>query len=202
MLNTEIVVAKEHEIGKSAEILQSMYQLRHETFHGRLQWEVVSNDGLEIDLFDMNDPYYLLALENETQVKGCWRFLPTTEAYMLSDTFPVLLRGEAAPRSAEIWEISRFAVCNKSPKRTARGMMSYLTLEMLRAGLEFGKKNGIESYVFVTTVAIERLLKQIGINVRRFGDQQSVTIGNVDSVALWLDIDDDLENALYPSRRV
>ena len=181
----------------SPAIINSMYRLRHEAFGKRLQWEVTEKDGMEFDRFDNEDVHYLLATMDDGNVKGCWRFLPTNGPNMLKDVFPQLLGGEHMPSDENVWEISRFAIDHRTTKRTVRGMVNYMTLEMIRAGIEFGRNRGVKAFVFVTTVAVERMLKQLGIQTRRMGGGQAVMIGKVKTVALWLDIDEELSRAIH-----
>ena len=181
----------------SPAIMNSMYRLRHEAFAKRLNWKVTEQDGMEFDRFDREDPHYLLATMDDGNVKGCWRFLPTNGPYMLRDVFPELLCGEELPSDRNIWEISRFAIDHKTTKRTVRGMVGFMTLEMIRAGIEFGRKNDVKAFVFVTSVAVERMLYQLGICSRRMGGGQSTMIGKVESVALWIDINDELIRAIH-----
>ena len=87
--------------------MRRMFRFRHRVFHERLGWEVESRNGLEMDRFDALDPVYMVSENIRKEIDGSWRLLPTTGPYMLKDTFPQLLRGEAAPRDPAVWEISR-----------------------------------------------------------------------------------------------
>lgn len=179
-------------------LMNSMFRLRHETFGERLKWEVSSENGLEMDRFDKEDSCYVMATVDGGNVLGCWRFLPTTGDYMLKDVFPELAKGEEIPVDESVWEISRFAIDYKSSsRRTRRGVVGHVTMEIIRNGIEFGRKNNVKAFVFVTTVAFERVLKTLGIKARRFGNGESTMIGNVDSVALWLDLDEELNRAVH-----
>ncbi len=65
---------------------------------------------MEIDEFDVLRPVHLLNRSTNGRIQGCVRLLPSTGPTMLRDTFPILLDGQAAPRSQDIWESSRFAL--------------------------------------------------------------------------------------------
>ncbi len=88
-----------------------MHRLRYRVFKERLGWGVNVVDGAEADDFDSASPSYLLQRDRDGGVQGCVRLLPTTGPTMLRDVFSELLAGRAAPASREIWESSRFALC-------------------------------------------------------------------------------------------
>ena len=177
-------------------ILDGMFSFRNEVFFQKLGWEVDSKNGFESDPYDDRDPIYVIA-HQEDRVEGCWRFLRTTAPYMLKDTFPELLRGEAAPCDPAIWEISRFAVSPEGVSDYRQFSNHPITLNILRAGYEFARSRGVRQFVAVTSVAMERLLKRIGLSMRRFGDGKATRIGKTLSVAVWIDVDEHFRRAVY-----
>ncbi|MBI3773274.1 MAG: GNAT family N-acetyltransferase [Gammaproteobacteria bacterium] len=178
--------------------LRGMFELRNKVFKERLKWQVNSNDGLEQDIFDQLLPVYMIVTDPESQVEGCWRLLPTTSNYMLRDVFPQLLRGEKYPVSQDVWEISRFAVMPPDGAENGQTILRSVTLEILRRGYEFAIANDITHYVAVMGVAMERFLgRTVGVPMRRFGDGRAQYVGDVLSVACWIDINADLYKALY-----
>ena len=181
-----IVITKE-ETNLNNSLVNSIYRLRHETFIGRLDWDIESTDGLEKDRFDELNPFHIAVQAEDGSVNGCWRALPTTGDYMLRSVFPELLQGEDLPEGDDIWEISRFAV-RKGSSKVATGYMSEVTIDMVRSFGDFAKHNGINHYVAVTTVACERMLRQLGIKIRRLGEGQSMQIGIERTVALWIEV--------------
>jgi len=184
-----IIVAQSNASGMNRRTMLDMFRFRHKVFYDRLGWEVNIRNGMEIDIFDELDPFYVVAKDGQRRVEGCWRLLPTTGTYMLKDTFPQLLRGDAAPQENHVWELSRFAVESSEAGDLAQGNLSMVTFEMIRTIVEFAEKQGIRHYVTVTSVAVERLMKQAGISLRRFGDGKSQRVGKVLTVACWVDVD-------------
>ncbi|MFZ0257206.1 MAG: acyl-homoserine-lactone synthase [Gammaproteobacteria bacterium] len=170
--------------------LAGMFQLRDQVFNKRLGWNLKTRNGWEQDSYDDLHPVYMVVRNSSRHVCGCWRLLPTTGHYMLKNTFPQLLQGEAAPSSTDTWEISRFAMAPTSSEDTRQANLGAATFEMLQRAVHFADEHGIRRYVFVTSVAVERLLKRIGLNIHRFGDGKAQRIGDVLSVACWIDVDD------------
>jgi len=134
-----------------------------------------------------------LAKGDEDEVLGCWRLLPTMGPNMLKDTFPQLLHGQRAPQQPDVWELSRFAVT--VPKYESAGFgFSEIPIKMMRTLFDFARINGIARYVTVTTVAVERLIRRLGVNVSRLGPP--IKIGRVMTVACYIEIDEITEFAL------
>jgi len=176
------------------QLLNDIYRLRHKSFKQRLGWEVKSVNGMEIDNFDSLDVSHITLSNNKGQLVGCWRALPTEGDYMLRNIFPQLLRGEGLPSERNIWEISRFTV-NKDTNNNVeanKSLVSMATCKLVASFYTFAKANHIHAYVLVTTVACERILKNIGVTMRRLGDGKSMKIGIENSVALRIEVDDNL----------
>jgi acyl homoserine lactone synthase len=165
--------------------LWEMHTLRAKVFQGRLGWEVPVLSGMEIDGYDALEPHYMMMREpNAGILRGCWRLLPTEGPYMLKDSFPQLLHGQAAPCDEHIWELSRFAIETGGSDHFG---FSEITMESIAAIIRYGHERGIERYVTVTTVAIERLLRRAGVATSRLGPP--LTIGIERAVALYVDIE-------------
>lgn len=181
----EVFVSKLSNPEFSSVYAESMFNLRYSIFHERLQWDVQTRDGMEIDEFDDDSSTYFVVEGEENRVIGCWRLRPTTTPYMLQDTFPQLLGSTAAPSDEHVWELSRFAVVN-SPFANPQYGFGQTSLALMEAALRFALNHDITRYVTVTSVAIERLMKRMGLKVQRFAPP--VRIGRVHSVAVWVDV--------------
>lgn len=178
----------------NAESRVKMHQLRTEVFAKRLGWDVkVTADGLEVDEFDaLPSARYILAESADGHVDACWRLLPTLGPNMLADVFPQLMHGLPAPAAADVWELSRFAVASdRLPSNESAGTYQVgfgeLSIGLMREAARFGQANGIARYVTVTTAAIERMMKKMGLSVHRVGPP--VRIGAVLTVACFIEID-------------
>ena len=155
-------------------MLSAMYRLRHQVFHLRLGWKVAVVNGMELDEYDTQKPFYLLYVRNDGEVGGCVRLLPTTGPYMLKNTFPSLAGQNAIPSSPQIWEASRFAVSTPAV-RNADGWCR-ASHEMFAAMVEFGLARGITDFMAVVDLRMERILRRAGWPLDRMADPQQVDV--------------------------
>jgi len=141
---------------------------------------------MEIDEFDVLTPAYLIQRSGEGRVQGCVRLLPSQGPTMLRDIFPVLLDGNAMPRSPAIWESSRFAldVGDGSPKG-AYGV-ARATYELFTGMIEFGLSRALKEIVTVTDARMERILRWAGWPLRRIGQPRA--LGTTLAVAGYLEV--------------
>jgi acyl homoserine lactone synthase len=169
-----------------------MHQLRAKIFKERMGWNIPIISDMEIDEFDLLDPYYMMISGPDKILCGCWRLLPTSGPYMLKNIFPELLHGHSIPESSKVWELSRFAIMSDVSRSFG---FAGIAMEAMREIVAFGDRMGIERYVTVTTTAIERMLRHSRITVRRFGPPIRVDAENV--VALEIDLGIDTHMALF-----
>lgn len=173
-------------LGSDPALMDSMYELRHRVFRGRLGWAVESRNGRERDSFDLPSTRYLVHVEGH-RVTGCARVMPTTGPNMLRDVFPVLMAGKSVPCSPAIWEISRFAVDTSS--RT-NGFLGSLTSGMLIGLLQFALAHRLRGYVAVTDTRMERIIHRSGWEVHRLGPVQQ--IGVTKAIAIYVDTNEEI----------
>lgn len=176
--------------------IMEMYRLRHKVFYERMGWKVRSMDGMERDEFDHGNPVYVLAKNDDDEVVGCCRLLPTTEPYMLKDIdiFSQLLEGKPAPQQANIWEFSRFAIASDK-LASSNFNLSDTPIQIIKAAVQFAEENRIERYVAITTLAVDRMFRRAGIHMTRLGEPME--IGGVLTVAVTIEIDEQTHYALF-----
>jgi acyl homoserine lactone synthase len=196
----QIVVGREGDASLDIDTLKKMFIFRDKVFRVNLGWDVTSEDGQERDFYDSLRPFYMLARTKSNEVQSCWRLLPTTGPYMLKDTFPQLLAGEDAPQEPGVWEISRFAVTTVGHDERVQVTLNAITFSMIRSAFDFAQSLGIRRYIAVTSVALERLLRRIGLPVSRFAGLPAQRIGKVLTVACWIDINDQFREVVYSGR--
>jgi acyl homoserine lactone synthase len=158
--------------------MDAMFRNRALTFSERLGWEVTVKDGRERDVFDDENPLYLISVDPYTGTYwGSLRLLPTTGPNMLRDVFPFLLSKGEFIESATIWETSRICAvaADGQPERGKNGVS--LALGELLAGIgEIAIIAGLTQIVAVFDARIYRVLRTAGCDPqiigkpRRMGD--------------------------------
>ena len=144
--------------------MDAMFRNRANVFSERLGWEVIVKDGRERDIFDDENPLYLVSVDPYTgDYWGSLRLLPTTGPNMLRDVFPFLLGKGEFIESATIWESSRICavVAEGQPERSRNGVN--LALGELLAGIgEVAIIAGLTQIVSVFDARIFRVLRAAG----------------------------------------
>jgi N-acyl-L-homoserine lactone synthetase len=155
--------------GKAAFSRVSRY--RHQVFVETLGWTLDTAGGQERDQFDRPDTVYVAAEDEDGHVVGCARLLPTHLPYLLADVFPQLLEGLPVPRSAQVWELSRFAAIDFHSQSTAplQQLSSPAAVRLLQEAIDCAAALGARRLITVSPIGIERLLRRAGFEARRAG---------------------------------
>ncbi|WP_353326589.1 acyl-homoserine-lactone synthase [Chitiniphilus shinanonensis] len=148
-----------------------MARYRHRVFIEKLGWNLPCEHALEYDQFDRADTLYVLARDDDGQIVGTARLLPTTRPYLLADVFPELLNGMPAPASPEVWELSRFAAMDFSQADCGplSQVSSRVAVALLNATLACAGEHGARRVVSVSPLGVERLLRKAGFCAHRLG---------------------------------
>jgi acyl homoserine lactone synthase len=175
--------------GEFAEALIAMHQLRYRVFKERLDWDVHTSGGMEVDSFDALHPAYLVQMGFDGRIQGCVRLLPSVGPTMVRDTFPVLLAGQSAPSDRSIWESSRFALDIATDAPKGEHAIARATYELFAGMIEFGLSRRLSDIITVTDARMERILRRAGWPLRRLGNP--CNLGNTLAVAGFLEISAD-----------
>ncbi len=143
--------------------LFDMHRLRTRVFKDRLGWDVsVTEDGLEVDQFDLPETVYMLALDDNKRVIGNWRLLPTSGPTMIRDVWPEFLESNPMPSDPNVWETSRFAV-NSLQGESEEGLaqVNKATQELFCGLTELCILCGIRQIYTLYDMRIARLLKRL-----------------------------------------
>ncbi|WP_338844954.1 acyl-homoserine-lactone synthase [Massilia sp. W12] len=164
---------------------------RHKIFIERLGWQLPVQDGLERDQFDRPDTIYVVAKNDEGDICGCARLLPTTSPYLLGEVFPGLMNGAPVPCQHDVWELSRFAAADlKGGVRENANSSRHL----LGAAVVSAAAHGASRLITVSPLGIERLLARMGVHAHRAGPP--LFIDGKPVFACWIEIDAQTVQAL------
>jgi acyl homoserine lactone synthase len=151
--------------------LPSMYRFRHRVFVERRNYDVPHYRGMEWDQFDTPAAVYLLWRDDESQVRGMFRLIPTSFPYMIKDVWPQLVNCGELPSHPDVWETSRFGVDRDLPPPVRKRIFG----ELMCASTEYGLANGVREYVTLTAPALFRSgISQSGCAVTYLGARQKL----------------------------
>lgn len=179
--------------GPQERLPQGMYsqvaRYRHKVFIERLGWRLRTQDGMELDQFDRPDTVYVVAQDEEGQVFGCARLLPTTRPYLLGEAFPQLLNGLLPPCSPEVWELSRFAAVdiNNQTSSPFGQFSSPVAIRLLKESIACAAARGAKRLITVSPIGVERLLCRAGFDAHRGGPPMIVDGHPI--FACWIELD-------------
>ena len=150
-------------------LFEEMGQYRREVFINRLGWKLNTVNGMELDEFDGPDAVYVCSQDDDGNVNGVARLLPTTGPYLMEKVFPQLWAGTEMPCDPKIWELSRFAMVDpaKSERVSIHQASATYASTLLRHVIQAAITNGANSLITVSPVAMERVLHLNGFDVRR-----------------------------------
>lgn len=134
--------------------MHEIYRLRDKVLNGQLNWNLPTVDGLECDQFDQ-DCHHFYVLNNDADLVGTVRFVPTVKPHLTSDVFGHLLGDRPRPNDPAIWDLSRFAIDKWAFKKNLK---AYLQIQaaLTCAVYEFMVVNGIAEILTVQTPSISR----------------------------------------------
>jgi acyl-homoserine lactone synthase len=182
--------------GRYARQVEESFRIRHRIYVEERGWRDLDRpDKREVDQFDTDDAIYLLALDEKTRrVVGGSRLVPTLKPHLMSDVFPQLASMRQLPRSADIFEWTRYYVV---PERREPHAISDVACTIMCGVQEYCLENEISQLSIVTEpIWISRFLglgwnpKPLGLPIRWQG---------MDVIGITVDIS---ESALRETQQV
>lgn len=149
---------------------------RYQVFVERLGWQLPVQDGAETDQFDGPRAIYVIAEEPDGEICGCARLLSTSGPYPLTAMFPELLNGMPPPHDPTIWELSRFTAVNLTRRSTTplADFRNSSAALLMREAMACAASHGARRLITVTALAMERLIRRLGIHSHRMGPPRIV----------------------------
>ncbi len=124
--------------------MEAMFRARAAVFHRRLGWNVIVRKGREIDLYDAENPLYLVAVDDESgDIAGSARLLPTTGPATFSKSFSELFEEPIDLASATVWECARFCIHPSARSSGSIRKATRVSFEINLAVCELGLRAGI-----------------------------------------------------------
>lgn len=177
--------------GKPAELRPSMMAdmglYRYRVFVEKLGWELQCEAGLEYDQFDRDDTVYVVAQDDDGDIIGMARLLPTTRPYLLGEVFPQLMNGLPIPQTEDVWELSRFVALDFKAEATTGSMQfsSPVAVGLVQQSIDVAMRNGAKKLITVSPLGVERLLRKAGFKASRAGPP--MVINGHAIFANWID---------------
>jgi acyl homoserine lactone synthase len=164
-----IVVIEPHNADRHRTLLEEMFRLRARVFRDKKNWDVNVVDGMERDEYDAEGPVYIILTDDEQrQVHGSLRLLPTTGPTLLADTFSDTLPDGVHLSAPTIWECTRLCVDDRLIGNRPENLM--LASALLIEGLgEVALKAGIETVLGVFEPMMLRVYRRIGCTLEILG---------------------------------
>ena len=180
------IAGSSNTIGKK--LYTQVAHYRHKVFIEMLGWELETRNGEELDQFDRPDTLYVVSQDDDGNVNGCARLLPTSQPYLLGEIFPQLMNGAEVPCSDDVWELSRFAAVDFNSRTTSAlsQFSSEVAVELLKESIAFAAANGAKRLITVSPIGIERLLRRAGFRAHRAGPP--MIIDGHPIFACWIDV--------------
>ncbi|AIY41827.1 Autoinducer synthesis protein SolI [Collimonas arenae] len=158
------------------DLFSKVCSYRHKVFVETLGWNLDTKEGIELDQFDHAGTIYVVALDEDCEVIGCGRLLPTSQPYLLGEVFPQLLKGATPPCTPDIWELSRFAAMdfNKKSDTVLDQVSSSIAVKLLQAAIACAARLGAKRLVTVSPIGMERWLRRGGFVTQRMAPPMTI----------------------------
>lgn len=172
-----------------AGLLFDIARYRYRVFVEHLGWRLHTAGPFELDEFDRRDTRFIAAIDAAGAVVGTARLLPTDRPYLLANVFPQLMGNAPLPRSATVWEVSRFAAIDpRSPMASpTTNFASPLALDILAAAMRMASDAGAQRLISVSPLGIERILRHAGVKAEKVSTPREVDGHRL--FACWIPVD-------------
>ncbi|MBS0181585.1 MAG: GNAT family N-acetyltransferase [Nitrospira sp.] len=167
-----------------AELTQA-YRLRHRVFAETLQWVPPTDDGQEMDMYDLWGVTVGLFHDDGTLL-GMARLLPSSGKFMLENEFGDLLSSEHTIRKEpDTAEITRLAV---NPDIRDSNLSSRVMLGILKGIYQWAVENEIRYYYLEVEHRFLRALRMLGFPCEPIGPVVKLPPAGVGAVAALYDM--------------
>ena len=166
---------------KYGDIFEKMLRSRYKSFVERLGYNVQSIKGQEYDRYDLPSTVYLVATNENGDVLGGSRLIPTLDNYMIKDLWQNLVHNDfALPCMPNVFESCRFWI-DKDMTTEERNRVKQ---KLVYAQQEFCLNHNINWMIGIMPPAIWRaVFESSGWDVKHLGDIHTFKDGTKGVVA-------------------
>src|SRR6185312_8149319 len=152
--------------------LESMFRLRHRIFVERMGWEALRKpDGIEKDQFDTPDAVYLILQDDNGEVIGSHRLLPTVKPHLFSELFADMCNVRGVKRGPNVYELNRTCV---DEDRLDRKKQEWARQQIISGLVEFSARAGIDQVTILTPLEVMFRYMLIGVDVKPLGFHREI----------------------------
>lgn len=172
----------------SEQLSRNLFSYRYQVFIKTLGWELPVEPNNERDKFDIESTHYVIAQDQESIV-GCARLLPCEGPYLLEEVFPELLGDVPAPKSSDVWELSRFSTMDVRPNTKSELSQQFsrqFTPEMIEQVMKQARELGAKRLIGVCPVGVERTYRRMGYKTYRAAPPK--VIDGYPLIACWVEL--------------
>ncbi len=167
------------------EELTQAYQLRHRVFAEKLGWVPPTEDGQEMDMYDLWG-VTIGVLDHDGTLLGMARLLPSSGKFMLENEFGALLPGDYTIRKEQdTAEITRLAV---NPDIQDAKLSSQVMLGTLKGIYQWAVENEIRYYYLEVEHRFLRALRMLGFPCEPIGPVVKLPPAGAGAVAALYDM--------------
>lgn len=170
---------------EAREELTQAYRLRHQVFAEKLKWVPQTEDGQEMDMYDLWGVTIGVFDRDETLL-GMARLLPPSAKFMLENEFGALLpQGYTIRKERDTAEITRLAVnpAIQDPKRSTQVMLA-----TLKGIYQWAVENEIRYYYLEVEHRFLRALRMYGFPCEPVGPVVTLPPAGAGAVAALYDM--------------
>jgi acyl-homoserine lactone synthase len=178
--------------------LESMFRLRHRIFVDKMGWEALRKpDGIEKDQFDTPDAVYLILQDDDGEVIGSHRLLPTIKPHLFSELFPEMCNVHGVKRGPNVFELNRTCVDEDrlDPKK-----QEWARQQIIAGLVEFSYRAGIDHVTILTPLEVMFRYMLMGIEVKPLGLHKK--IDGVSQAAVSVKMDKLADQAVKAAFRI
>ena len=165
--------------------LTQAYRLRHKVFAEVLRWVPPTEDGQEMDMYDLWGSSIGL-IDRRGKLHGLARLLPASGPFMLQQDLRMLLPSDHVLRkSRDTAEITRLAI---DPDIKDKGLSARLMLTLIKGIYHWAMAHGVRYFYLEVDHRFFRILNAIGIPSNPLGSPVPLPPAGALSIAAMMDI--------------